>query len=153
MRLAREDAEMRSRHVGDILEDGAVRGAKLAREIKAEARAFRLGGKERLEELALRRWRDAGTVVDDAQLHPVGEAAKRDAHAFRLGTGIAHGVPEQVPEHLPQVLAVKLDRGVAARLDDEALARHALVGDELIHERRQPAIKADELGGGAIAAV
>jgi hypothetical protein len=72
--------------------------------------------------------------------------------AAGLGARIAHGIGEQVPDHLVEVARVELDRGLGRYLEQEALPRHRLVGDEFLDERHQPAAQADPLRRLAVAA-
>src|SRR4051812_11166030 len=137
-RLAAPDAEMGARHVVHILECGAVRSAKLAREVKAEPRPLGFGGEERLEELALARARHPGPIVDHGELDAPCIATHGYAYGAVFGTGVAHCVAQEVPHHLSQVLAIELDPGVRASLEREAVGARRLVGDELGEELLQP---------------
>src|SRR5439155_8705626 len=152
-RLQAADAEVGARRVIHVLERGAVGGAQLACEIKAEPGALRFGREEGLEQLPLPRARHARAVVDDGKLDTPAVAAQRDAHRAVLRPGIAHGIAQQVPHHLPQVLAIELDPGVGARLHGEALGARRFVGHELGQEFMQPRMHAYRAGRDAVAAI
>src|SRR5258708_9961895 len=86
-RLPHRYPEVRAGAFVDVLQNGAVGGAELAREIQAQSRALAIGGEKRLEQLALAPRPHPRGRVDHAQFPMVGQIGERDAHPAQLGAG------------------------------------------------------------------
>ena len=76
----------------------------------------------------------------------IGVTAEDDADAARNVRRVPHGVAQQVPEHLAQMLAVKLHPAVTRRFEKEALGWHALIGDIFLEKFEQPGIEVHPFG-------
>ena len=115
----------RLRRRPDVLQDGRVGGAHLARDIQAEAGAAAVGGEEGFEQLLPQVRGHALAVVDHVQFYPIRLAPNHDAHARLALARMAPGIAQQVPQHLLQVHPVEHDLARLVHLQREAWLRES----------------------------
>src|SRR5262249_53995366 len=102
----------------------AVAFAELARDVKPETRALRLGGEERLEQVHAGFRPHPDTVVGNVELQGARLLRRRDAdlHRARFLAAMAPGIAHEVPEHLVEMLPVEPHALRGAHVEADGLA-------------------------------
>ena len=90
----------------------------------AHADPRRLGGEERIEDLAAQRLRHAGPVIGNVDAHEIAVKPRRNTHAARLWPCLQHlaGIDQQIAQHLVEL--VMIARHARQVVGDFALHRH-----------------------------